>query len=212
MLICSLLLSAALTASQQETVITVPTEMCHGYFFVPITLGEDSSDPERTLWFLHDTGASTSFVDPDSLERVSGQRVDVGRRANIVSAKSGTIQYSGLKARVGELDHLSTTLGREIDGILAFGVFDDFLLTLDYDAEQMTLRKGALPRPDNVEVFSADGPDSRPWLKLRVGKKQRRMLIDSGAALTGLVVNKLGGYATLTPPRVTSASTRLKKL
>jgi len=212
MLICSLLLSAALTASPQEPVITIPTEICRGYFFVPITLGEDGSDPQRTLWFLHDTGASTSFVDPDALERVSGQRVAVGRRANIVSASSGTIQYSGLKARVRELDHLGTSLGRQVDGILAFGVFDDFLLTLDYETERMTLRKGALPRPDGVEVFSADGPDSRPWLKLRVGDKQRRMLIDSGAALSGLVVKKLGGYKTLAPPRATGASTRLKEI
>ena len=204
--LCLLTLWSSVLAAQEPTV--VPTETCRGYFFVPITLGDDPDATDRTLWFLHDTGASTTYVDPDSLERVSGQRVPSGRTARFDKARSGRVTYGSLRARVRDLDHLGTMLGREIDGILGFGVFDQFLLTLDYDKSEMRLERGELPPPDNETVFSASGRDERPWLDVRVGRYQRRMLIDSGAALVSLVVNDLADYQTIEPPRAVGGSVR----
>lgn len=188
----------------------LPGETCRGYFFVPITLQarEGAPDRDRTLWFIYDTGASVSHVDPDSLERASGRRIPAGRRVRITDATAGPVTYNALPARVSELDHLSTALGREIDGILGYEAFGDTLVTLDYAAREIRLSAGRLPRPDGEHIFDADGPDSRPWLRVDFADRSRRMLIDSGAALTVLTLNHLSRYATQRPPRATGGAVR----
>lgn len=220
----SILLSSAACAQQEaasneasptETsdVRIIPTEMCDGYFFIPVTLADREGYPDgRTLWFLHDTGASYSIVDPDSLERVSDTRVETGDRVNIRDATSGPLTFNRLPVRARELDHLSRALGREIDGIMSFGALDDFLLTLDYGRSEMRIESGELPRPDNETIFNASGPDYRPWLRMRFSNRTRRMLIDSGAARSDIVVRNLNRFETVSPPRDTGAATRLTEI
>jgi len=203
---------AAGAQTPPEAGIPVPTEMCLGYFFVPVTLRarDDAPDRDRTLWFVYDTGASTTYVDADSLERVSGRRIDEGDRVRITDATAGRVTYHTLPARVGDLDHLSITLGREIDGILAHDAFGDSLVVLDYAAGQIRLGEGRLPPPDGRTVFDAAGADERPWLRVEFPGGARRMLIDSGAGLTALAVNALDGEPTLAPPRPTGAAVRFR--
>lgn len=203
--------SGSIAKPSPEWGAVVPTEMCRGYFFVPVVVGEDPDAEERTLWFIYDTGADTTHVDPDSLERATGKRVATGRTARF-DARSGPISYERFRARVRDLDHLSTALGREIDGILAYGVFDQFLLTLDYGREEMRIDPGTLPEPDGTTVFSVSGPDDRPWLRVKVGEHDRRMLIDSGAATTTFAVRNIEDYATVAPPRPVGASVRFKHI
>jgi hypothetical protein len=212
-----LILCASSVAFSQEPSapepIVVPTEICRGYFLVPITLAaRDGYPSDRTLWFLHDTGASTSYVDPDSIERVSGLRLRSGQTASLRDASAGALNFSRLPARVKDLDHLSIALGRPIDGLLSFDAFEDFLLTLDYQHYEMRLERGRLPRPDDVTVFDASGRDERPWMDVEFSNRQRRMLIDSGAALTGLVVNSLGRFETVDAPQVTGAAQRMRHI
>ena len=202
--------AAAAQSQDPPTVHELPTQMCRDYFFVPITLAERPDRPEnRTLWFLYDTGASSSFVDPDSLERVTAQDFGTGQRVNIRDAHLGPLTYNRLPTRVQDLDHLSMALGREIDGILAYDALGDFLVTLDYQTGQIRLETGELPAPDGVSVFDTDGPDSRPWLEIGFPGRTRRMLIDSGAGGTVFAVNRLPRYPTQSPPRPTGASMRL---
>ena len=201
--------SAAIAAEP----VVIPTVICRGYFLVPITLApREGYAQDRTLWFLHDTGASSSYVDPDSIERVSGIRLGARDRANIRDAHAGPVSINHLQARVSQLDHLSRALGHPIDGILSFGAFSDFLLTLDYEHGEMRLEEGRLPRPDGVTVFDANGPDYRPWMVVEFPDRRRRMLIDSGAALTSLAVRRIDLYDTIEPPRPTGASMRLREV
>src|SRR5210317_1629984 len=117
------------SVAAESASIELPTEMCRDYFFVPVTLAPKEGYPEdRTLWFLHDTGASSSFVDPDSINRVANTRPQPGTRVNMRDVSIGPLKYSRIAARASELDHLSVALGRRIDGILSFGAFKDFLL------------------------------------------------------------------------------------
>lgn len=193
--------------------IIVPTEHCRGYFFIPVTLSPRPGYPEdRTLWFIYDTGASATFVDPDSINRVSNVETRSGGRVNIVDATSGPINFNRMPARVRDLEHLSKALGREIDGIMAFDAFDDFLLTLDYSRMEIRLDPGELPRPDDVTVFDARGPDDRPWMTIEFSNRSRRMLIDSGAALASLVVRRLDRYETVAEPVAVGASMRLTQV
>jgi hypothetical protein len=122
----------------------------------------------------------------------------------------GPLEYSRITARAGELDHLSVALGRRVDGILSFGAFKDFLLTLDYQAGVLRVEKGKLPRPNGVDVFSAKGKDYRPWMSVKFGRKSRRMLIDSGAGTASFVVRRLDKYQTVSEPKVTGVTTGLK--
>ena len=191
--------------------IELPTEMCRGYFFVPVTLAPKDGYPEdRTLWFLHDTGASSSYVDPDSINRVANIRPKPGTRVNMRDVSIGPLEYSRITARASELDHLSVSLGRRIDGILSFGAFKDFLLTLDYQAGVLRLEKGQLPKPNGVDVFSAKGKDYRPWTTVDFGNRSRRMLIDSGAGTASFAVRRLDKYQTVSEPQVTGVSAGLK--
>ncbi len=202
-------------AAQIDEPVVLPVEICRGFFFVPVTLdvreGEDAAD--RTLWFLYDTGAASSFVDPDSIERVSGRRLDTGVRANFGDVTTGPLHLTGLRARVRNLDHLSIALGREIDGILEFDAFEDVLLTLDYAAGEMRVMSGELPRPDGEMVFRADGPDIRPWIQVDFpGRGTRRLLIDSGAALSPVILRDIDRYETRLPPRATGAAVRFSEI
>lgn len=205
----------ATALAQAETEYVLPTQMCRGYFFVPVTLEvrEGDSPEARTLWFLYDTGASASYVDPDSIERVSGQSLDSGVRANFGTATSGDLHFTGLRARVRNLDHLSIALGREIDGILEFGAFANVLLTLDYANSEMRVVSGVLPRPDRQTVFDANGPDDRPWIRIGFpGRNDRRLLIDSGAALSPIILRRIDRYDTVAPPRTTGAAVRFSEV
>tara|TARA_R110000868_G_scaffold691_16_gene4997 strand:- start:9119 stop:10219 length:1101 start_codon:yes stop_codon:yes gene_type:complete len=212
LLVIASFLSIGSAASAADPVV-IPTVICRGYFLIPITLAPREGYPaDRTLWFLHDTGASSSYVDPDSIERVSGIRLGARDRANIRDAQAGPLAINRLQARVGQLDHLGRALGHPIDGILSFGAFSDYLLTLDYENGEMRLEEGRLPPPDGVTVFSADGPDYRPWMVVEFPDRRRRMLIDSGAAMTSLAVRRIDLYDTFEPPRPTGASMRLREV
>lgn len=202
---------AEASTAVEDAPIELPTEMCRNYFFVPVTLASKEGYPEdRTLWFLHDTGASSSFVDPDSIKRVANIRPEPGTRVNMRDVSIGPLEYSRITARASELDHLSVALGRRIDGILSFGAFKDYLLTLDYQAGVLRLEKGRLPKPNGVDVFSAKGKDYRPWTTVKFGNRSRRMLIDSGAGTASFVVRRIHKYRTVLEPKVTGVTAGLK--
>lgn len=207
----ALTLALALQPNADEHV--VPTEMCRGYWMLPVTLQPREGDTEaRTLWFLHDTGASTTYVDPDSLERLSDRTFASGGRVNIVDATAGPVQINRLRARITDLDHLSIALGREIDGIMSVHALDDFLLVLDYPNEEMRLREGRLPRPDGETVFSSRGPDRRPWINVDFGGREQKLLIDSGAGQLTFAVNDIDQFQLTEPAREISGAVRFDRL
>ena len=208
--------STPITAQQESddnsaNTIIVPTEMCRGYFLIPLTLApREGYAEDRTLWLLHDTGAGATYIDPDSIERVTGRRFRVGQRANIRNATAGIVSYDPIRIRIQELDHLSHALGRYVDGIMGFTVFDDVLLTLDYSNHEMRLDRGQLPPPDGETIFDADGPDYRPWITIDFSDRSQVMLIDSGAARYSLAVKELKQFETILPPRLADSAIRMR--
>ena len=212
-LLLAVLLTVQSSAEFPADEYVVPTEQCRGFWMIPVTLRSENPEAEpRTLWFLHDTGASNTFVDPDALERVSGRRFSEGRRVNITDATAGPVQINRLPARVRELDHLSVSLGREIDGLMSVHALDDFLMILDYPAAQMRLRRGALPAPDGETVFSSRGRDRRPWLMVNFADRNQRLLIDSGAAGLAFAVNDIDQFSLAEPAREVAGAVRFDRL
>jgi len=190
----------------------VPAALCRGFWLMPVELERGPSGVQRTLWFLHDTGASSTFVDPESIERVSGQRLETGRRVTITNARSGALMINRLSARVTDLDHLSIGLGRPIDGIMSVYALDGLLLTLDYPAGEMRVSPGALPRPDGETVFSTRGPDGRPWLRVDLAGRERPLLIDSGAGRLTMAVNHIDRFDLMDEPRVLTSAVRFDRI
>ncbi len=191
--------------------IVLPTEICHGQFLVPLTLApRDGYSEDRTLWLLFDTGAGATYIDPDSIERTTGRRFGIDQRVNLRDATTGVFKHDPIRIRFQEFDHLSHALGRHVDGIMGFNVFEHKLLTLDYLNNQIRLSSGQLPPPDGKTIFDADGPNYLPWLTVEFADRSEVMLIDSGAARYSLVVNQLETFQTRFPARLADSATRMR--
>lgn len=207
-------LAVLLTASAAaQDRIELDSYFCRDYFFVGVTLADREGYAEdRTLWFVHDTGASNSFVDPDAIERVSGRNVRNVNRINITGASSGDVSINRMPARVRELDHLANALGRPVDGIMGVRVFDDFLMTLDYAQGGIYLERGELPLTDNNTIFSTRGRDRRPWLRVRLPDGNRRLLIDSGAGRSFINISDLDDVPLMSDPVWVGSAFRLNRI
>lgn len=165
-------------------VYTVPSRMCGPFFLVPLSLPAKKEDEHRELIFLFDSGASVTLIDPKAVARLSGREAQPGERVALIGARAGPLTFSRLTASTRQLDHLARALGEPFDGVLGFSAFRDFLLTLDYPHARMAVSRGALPPPDNREVFDAQGADDRPWVAASAGGRTHRLLIDTGYSAT----------------------------
>ena len=207
-----LILALSLSAAATSDPIELPVTLCKGYWFVPVTYESRTGGAPHVIEFLHDTGAGASFIDPDALEAMSGRRFDEGARVTLTDGRAGAVTLNRLPARVQELDHLSTAMGRPVDAILSVNAFEDFLQIIDYEAQTLTLQTGDLPRPDGETVFSSRGEDRRPWLRVDLGGRHRRLLIDTGAPDVILAVNHIDRFELDRPARPLTGATRLTRL
>lgn len=157
----------------------IPAIIVRDYFIVPIAL---DGREDRVLWMLYDTGASITVIDGDSLQSVSDWKPSQGNSVNLVSATCGPAKMTNLSARVRDLDHISDALGYPIDGILGYSSFTGTLLTLDYPAGEMRVRKGELPKPDGRSIFQITRKERRrPFIEFELGGREEEVLIDSGS-------------------------------
>jgi hypothetical protein len=206
LLAAGLLASGGVRAGAGEEIV-LSRETCGGLFLVPLTWSAESGE-DHDLLALFDTGAGgPTFIDPDAVERGSGRRVPEGARVRMSGVAAGEVRFTTFRPRVRELDEFSRLLGRELDVLLPFRTFEEFLLTLDYPRAELRISRDELPPPDGVEVFSARGPDRRPWLRLEISGRTRLMLIDSGS--TGpLTVRTRAELSWRTPPLAVNAVQR----
>jgi len=190
--------------------------LCGTYWVVEVGAlkkGEDAppEDGSRTLRFIYDTGASNTSVDPDSLERVFGNRISSGTTVTIRNAVSGSARYDKLPAKVRELDHIFTALGHPVDGILGHSGFGPYLVTLDYAGEEIRLAKGSLPKPDGETIFTTRGPDPRPWLIVDFDGDAEKVLIDSGSG-DAFSLNDVASRRIEAPPAPIGSSVRIDRI
>jgi PDZ domain len=175
----------------------IPATIVRDYFIVPIAL---DGREDRVLWMLYDTGASITVVDGESLQAVSDWKPSQGNSINLVSATCGPAKMSNISARVRDLDHISDALGFPIDGILGYSSFTGTLLTLDYPAGEMRVRKGELPKADGRTVFPITRKERRrPFIEFELGGRIEEVLIDSGSG-SGFVLEDRRGRKFLGTP------------
>ena len=190
--------------------IVISRELCNGLWIVPLTWSSEQSGKMHELTAVFDTGGSSLFIDPDSLERVSGQRIEAGRRVRMAGVSAPGIEFTKFRPTVREMSHLGAALGKDFDVFLPFPAFAGKLLVLDYPAREMRIEEGTLPAPDGETVFSARGPDKRPWLAVDLGGWDRKILIDSGS--NGRIeLKRLGRLNWIGEPIVAAVKTRMDK-
>jgi len=175
----ALLAMAPAQAWSEDTIVS--TELCSGLWIVELVWAPEGRDPVD-LVAVFDTGGSRAFVDPETLERISGQRIKEGKKAKFKDMWVAGREFKTFSPEVQDLDHISRALGRDLDIFLPFKTFDNFLLILDYPAGEMRITEGTLVKLDGVAVFNAKGKDKRPWLEVTIGPIERRVLIDSGSS------------------------------
>jgi hypothetical protein len=76
----------------------------------------------------------------------------------------------------------------DVDGILGFALFTDYLLTLDYPAMQIRLARGNLPVANGADILSFEIENRVPVIEVAVGKWRVKAHIDSGNFVAGFIL------------------------
>lgn len=150
--------------------------------------------------FTIDTGAGMQ-ADIDTsvatqLKLVSNGKVITGDPSGqndrvVETARIDTIAFGGAEFRNVTAVIRPQRITRDypnVDGILGFALFTDYLLTLDYPAMQVRLARGALPVANGADILSFEIENRRPVIEVAIGKIRVRAHVDSGNFVAGFIL------------------------
>lgn len=125
----------------------------------------------------------------------SGQNIQTLNTFEVDSIKIGDISFNKVTAL--SRNYNSSPNLPKIDGILCFGLFKDYLLTLDYPEKKVLIEKGELPKTDNKNILDFDDARGIPSVELQVGGQKVKAHVDSGNIvapfiLSSAIVEKAG--------------------
>ena len=104
-----------------------------------------------------------------------------GQRGN-----GGDVEFRNVTAIVRP--HKITKNYPDVDGILGFALFTEYVLTLDYPAMQAKLSRGALPPANRADIVSFDIENRIPVIDLGIGRIRVRAHVDSGNFVAGFIL------------------------
>jgi predicted aspartyl protease len=217
----------ARTAAGKPAVVDVPM-----LFRGPMPAVEVLVNGQGPFLFAIDTGgAGQARVDSSLVERlklpVVGQvRATDGSGGgvrNMDVVELDALAFGGVefrKVRAGSRDYNASPNLPRVDGILGFGLFADYLLTLDFPARRVRLERGELPRADGAEVLSFESPRGVPVVELGVGTQKIKADVDTGNTVGAFVlptalVEKLaiaGAPATVGRARTITSDVEIKEV
>jgi hypothetical protein len=76
----------------------------------------------------------------------------------------------------------------DVDGILGFALFTDYLLTLDYPAMQVRLARGSLPIANDADILNFEIENRIPIVELAIGRIHVPAHVDSGNFVAGFIL------------------------
>jgi hypothetical protein len=94
----------------------------------------------------------------------------------------------------------SPEFDKDFDGILGFTLFRDYLLTLDYPNQKVTLAHGSLPAADGKDILAFTMPDKRPFIELIIDSRKVEVCVDSGGQGLSLPAKSLEGLKFVSKP------------
>ncbi len=115
---------------------------------------------------------------------VIGGAAEKGTRARRTG--EGVVEFRNVTAIVRP--HKITKDYPEVDGILGFALFSDYLLTLDYPAMQVRLARGDLPPANGADILKFEIENRVPIVELAIGKIKVAAHIDSGNFVAGFIL------------------------
>ena len=123
--------------------------------------------------FILDTGASATVIDNALVAELSlNTPLREVRMGDAVIENLPAYPFRGLAGLGGD---------RPPRGVLSAAAFPGYLLTLDYPARKITLRRGELPAPDQRRVFEYDDRDPLPMVPLQLPGRLYKVHVDSGS-------------------------------
>jgi len=173
----------------QSVPMSAPIELTHGKPFVMVMVNDKG--PFR---FVVDTGTGgEAFVSAELADqlhlpesgyiRLSDPSKQGSQRVPLVvmdTLQVAGVVFTGVKA----VRHTLSSADGNCDGLLGFGLFRDYLLTLDYPHRRITLDLGTLTPDGERSVLPFSKPDGIPIVPMHIGSLQIDAQIDSGG--TGL--------------------------
>lgn len=191
-----LLFAFAYAAAAQE--VNVATAPMHMRGLMPVV--EVKLNGEGPFVFMIDTGAGMQAdIDPSVAETLklplsgraingdpSGQNDREVATATIAALTIGKAEFHNVTAVVRP--QRITKDYPDVDGILGFALFTDYLLTLDYPAMQVRLARGSLPPANAVDVLNFELENRIPIVELRIGKIRVPAHVDSGNFVAGFLL------------------------
>jgi Aspartyl protease len=194
----ALLFCVASVAAQNSTVAVAPMQM-RG--LMPVV--EVELNGEGPFFFMIDTGAGMQAdIDVSVAARLnlrSNGRVINGDPSGINDREVSTTTIDSIKVGRGAgvefrkvtavvRQHRITKDYPEVDGILGFALFTEYLLTLDYPAMHVTLARGALPRANLTDILNFEIENRIPVIELGIGRIHVRAHVDSGNFVAGFIL------------------------
>jgi hypothetical protein len=76
----------------------------------------------------------------------------------------------------------------DVDGILGFALFSDYLLTLDYKSMEVRVARGTLPPVNGTDILNFEIENRIPVIEVAIGKIRVRAHIDSGNFVAGFIL------------------------
>src|SRR2546423_13100715 len=190
-----LLVWVAAVAVQTTTVTVAPMQM-RGW--MPVV--EVKLNGEGPFAFMIDTGAGMQ-ADIDTSVAVRLKLRSNGRAINgdpsgendreVETTTIDSIAFAGAEFRNVTAVVRPQRITKDypdVDGILGFALFADYLLTLDYKSMQVRLARGALPAANASDILNFEIENRIPVIELVVGKIRVRAHIDSGNVVAGFIL------------------------
>jgi hypothetical protein len=170
-------------------VTRIPTQMDFGKPTVNATI-----NGQGPWQFFVDSGAGVTVIDQALVRelelastgkrRIGGPDDPEAISADIIPIDSiliGSVEFRDVESVSWDRSELYQTKGRP-RGVLGIGLFSDYLLSFDYPAGEIVLRKGELPPVDHKEIIPFSLTDyGLPAIQISVGGKTMAAHFDTGS-------------------------------
>ncbi len=189
-----------LEALGNQDKITIPIEYNNGFITTEVQLNETLN-----LTFIVDTGAEVTFLfnplllelmglKPDQKAKVMGadllQEVDAWIYRNIsIKLPRSSIFKTDLLALEEQVFSLDKYVGKQVDGILGASTFRGKVVKINYLNQTMTIMKSSRFKQEAYKYKSTPIKiqASKPYVNLETDDGPKKMLLDTGAAITSLM-------------------------